>query len=135
METSHRQSIFGRAVHAEGKQTGVAVMGGNFRGNIERIRIIGREELTSSEIARDEFVLLLFQGIIPSLVDSLYIRMLWFATENASPRGHPSCPSAIPPLGPKFSQLNPSQKQVVAAMLAKDEPLVIVHGKLHELFI
>ncbi|KAL1940365.1 hypothetical protein VTO73DRAFT_8937 [Trametes versicolor] len=126
METTHGQNIVGHAVHAEGKQTGVKVAGGNFRGKIERIRVVGREELTSSEIARDEFILLLLQGTLPSLVDSPFIRMLWFPTEKA-PRGYRL--SSIPPLGPQFAQLNPSQNQVVAAMLAQDEPLVVVHGK------
>lgn len=133
METTHGQNIVGHAVHAEGKQTGVKVAGGNFRGKIERIRVVGREELTSSEIARDEFVLLLLQGTLPSLVESPFIRMLWFPTEKLSPRGHRL--SSIPPLGPQFSQLNPSQNQVVAAMLAQDEPLVVVHGKLYKLSI
>lgn len=132
METAHGQNIVGHAVHAEGKQTGVKVAGGNFRGKIERIRVVGREELTSWEIARDEFILLLLQGTLPSLVYSPFIRMLWFPTEKA-PRGHRL--PLISPLGPQFAQLNPSQNQVVAAMLAQDEPLVVVHGKLYRSLI
>lgn len=127
MDTTHGQRIIGNAVHAEGKRTGVKVTGSNFGGNVERIRVVGRHELTSSEIARDDFILRLLQGATPSLVDSPFIRMLWFPTGKASPRGHR--PTTNPLLGPQFSQLNPSQNQVVAAMLAQDEPLVVVHGE------
>lgn len=85
----------------------------------------GREELTSAELARDEFVLLLMQGVFPSLVESPYIRMLWFSTEK-SPRYEPT---AIPPFDPIVFKLNQSQKRVVGAMQAENDPLVIVHGK------
>ncbi|KAH9856811.1 hypothetical protein C2E23DRAFT_721458 [Lenzites betulinus] len=123
METAQGRSIVGHAVRAEGKDTGVKITGGNFRGGIERIRVIGREELTNSELAREEFILMLLQGLLPSLVESPYIRLVWFPTSHMYPRKH-----SVRPVDDRFQTLNASQKQVVAAMIAEDEPLVIVHG-------
>ncbi|OJT11526.1 ATP-dependent helicase upf1 [Trametes pubescens] len=123
IETEQGHSIVGNAVRADGKKTTVKIAGGNFRGNIKGVCVEGREELTSSELARDDFILRLLQGFLPSLVESPYIRMLWFATEKSPRHG----PTTIPPL-PKTFKLNRSQEQVVGAMQAETEPLVIVHG-------
>ncbi|KAI0827617.1 P-loop containing nucleoside triphosphate hydrolase protein [Trametes gibbosa] len=125
METAQGHSIVGHAVRTQGKGTGVVITGGKFRGDIERIRVVGREELTNSELAREEFVLSLLQGTTFSLVDSPYIRLLWFPTSHVYPRTH--LPTSIAPVGHQFT-LNQSQRDVVAAMTADNEPLVIVHG-------
>ncbi|EIW59192.1 uncharacterized protein TRAVEDRAFT_122448 [Trametes versicolor FP-101664 SS1] len=124
IENKQGHSVVGQAVRADGKKTTLKVTGGNLRGDIKSVRVEGREELTSAELARDEFVLLLLQGVFPSLVESPYIRMLWFSTEK-SPRYEPT---AIPPFDPKVFKLNQSQERVVGAMQGENEPLVIVHG-------
>ncbi|CDO72676.1 hypothetical protein BN946_scf184985.g96 [Trametes cinnabarina] len=127
METEHGDSIMGHAVRAEGKTTGVQITGGNYRGNIARIRVIGREELTGSEIARDVFLLHLLQGVSLPLVQSPFIQMLWFDAADLKPRA--IRPPSVP-LGLEHTdfKLNGSQAQVVAAMRSLEEPLVIVHG-------
>ncbi|KAI0644849.1 P-loop containing nucleoside triphosphate hydrolase protein [Trametes meyenii] len=127
METSHGQQVVGHAVHAEGKRTGVLVASGAFRGTIERIRIVGRKGLTHAELAREEFILLLLQGVLSSLTRSPYIRMLWLSDGRAQQRSRTAL--LTDPLGLHFSHINASQRQVVAAMLSQDdEPLVVVHG-------
>ncbi|KAI0363390.1 P-loop containing nucleoside triphosphate hydrolase protein [Pilatotrama ljubarskyi] len=126
MESVCGKTIVGHAVRSDGKQTGVKVTGGNFRVDVASIRVVGREELTHAELARDEFILLLLQGVLPSLVDSPYIKMLWFDTAQANRRVRR--PSESNMVCPRFPNMNQSQKEVVAAMLSGDEPLVIVHG-------
>ena len=92
LETTHGHTITGHAVHAEGKRTGVVVPGGNgcIRGGeilIERIRTVGREEPTLAERARDEFILRLLRGELPSLVQSPFVRALWFPEGAVGGRG------------------------------------------------
>ncbi|KAI9063954.1 hypothetical protein FKP32DRAFT_1611566 [Trametes sanguinea] len=127
METDHGHSIIGHAVRADGKQTGVQVIGGYHRGNIARIRVVGREEPTNPEVARDEFLLHLLQGVVSSLVESQFNRMLWFQTAPVKARAKKWLPSRLG-FVKAGGQLNGSQAQVVAAMRSLEEPLVIVHG-------
>ncbi|KAI1783950.1 P-loop containing nucleoside triphosphate hydrolase protein [Ganoderma leucocontextum] len=134
-ETTNGDRITGRAVHAEGKRTGVVVPGGNFRGEIERIRTVGREEPTHAERARDEFILLVLRGEVPSpsLARSSFVRALWFPL-SASAYGRGTRGSEGSDDGDEygwsasFAVLNASQKDVVRAMCSDDEPLVVVHG-------
>ncbi|KAH9888514.1 hypothetical protein C8Q73DRAFT_655707 [Cubamyces lactineus] len=126
MENEHGHSVIGRAVRSEGKQTGIKVTSGSVRvGAIARIRVVGREELTHSELARDQFLLHLLQGIHHSLDQSPYINMFWFETEKMRPKM--SHTLAVKGMVTWFP-LNESQKEVVAAMRSDNEPLVVVHG-------
>ncbi|KAJ2974699.1 hypothetical protein NUW54_g11853 [Trametes sanguinea] len=127
METDHGHTLIGHAVRADGKQTGVKVTGGYHRGNIARIRVVGREEPTNPEVARDEFLLHLLQGVVPSLVESRFNRMLWFQTAPVEARAKKWLPSRLS-FVKAGGKLNDSQAQVVAAMRSLEEPLVIVHG-------
>ena len=125
METSEGRQLIGQAIHANGKTTRVQVTSGNFRGDIERVRVEGREELTCAESARDEFLLRLLQGEI-SLRGSQFIDLLWFPSADQGkrqPRPLYNVPSYT-----AFAKLNDSQKSVAAAMIAENEPLVIAHG-------
>ncbi|KAM5545226.1 hypothetical protein V8D89_001337 [Ganoderma adspersum] len=140
LETTYGHTITGHAVHAEGKRTGVVVSGGNgFRGEIERIRTVGREEPTLAERARDEFILLLLRGELPSLVQSPFVRALWFpeAAAAAAGRGRALAGREGGDDGDEdggygwtasYADLNAAQKEVVRAMWADGEPLVVVHG-------
>ncbi|RPD58077.1 P-loop containing nucleoside triphosphate hydrolase protein [Lentinus tigrinus ALCF2SS1-7] len=132
LETAHGHTVTGHAVRAEGKETGIKIAGGNLRGGIERIRVIGREELTHSELARDEFILLLLRGHIASLTESPFIRLLWFpptikSVPQRSPVGWASATELRIP-GTAYSMLNASQKEVVHAMWSGHEQLVVAHG-------
>lgn len=118
---------YGQAIKAEGKATTVQLVRGRISGTVESVRVIGREEPTNAERARDEFLLRLLRGEI-SLADSELIQLLWFPT-----------PVVLSRLGAKqrlsssvFSHLglNPSQEQVANAMILGAGPLVIAHGSL-----
>ncbi len=131
LETAHGQSVIGHAVRSEGKETGIKVVGGNFRGAVERIRVIGREESTNAELARDGFILLVLRGEIASLTESPFICTLWFP-----PNTPPQRPSRVR-IGIRdtaiqvpgaYMKLNASQREVVDAMWCDDEPLVVAHG-------
>ncbi|PIL29510.1 hypothetical protein GSI_08318 [Ganoderma sinense ZZ0214-1] len=142
LETTHGRTITGHAVHAEGKRTGVAVHGGNFRGDIQSIRTVGREEPTLAERARDEFILRLLRGEVRSLVQSAFVRALWFpegppgkgrrtgSYQNQREGGDDGDEDADDEYGwsMSFAMLNAAQKEVVRAMWSDDEPLVVVHG-------
>ncbi|KAI1783492.1 P-loop containing nucleoside triphosphate hydrolase protein [Ganoderma leucocontextum] len=135
LETTNGDRITGHAVHAEGKRTDVVVPGGNFRGEIERIRTVGREEPTHAERARDEFILLLLRGEVPSpsLARSSFVRALWFPlSASAYGRGTRGIEGSNDGdeygWSASFAALNASQKDVVRAMCSDEEPLVVVHG-------
>ncbi|KAI0712798.1 P-loop containing nucleoside triphosphate hydrolase protein [Cerioporus squamosus] len=130
LETACGHTVMGHAVRSEGKQTGIRVVGGNFRGEVERIRVVGREEYTNSELARDEFILLVLRGEIPSLTESPFIEMLWFPLKTA-PQRPVRARAAIADTrvaSATYMKLNPPQREVVDAMWSEDEPLVVAHG-------
>ena len=125
IDTPHGQ-VSGRAVRASGKETGVVLTGGSVRGEVQRIRVIGREEQTNPERARDAFVLSALQGSIQSIAHSSpFIRALWFSSSIFMPR---AVSSVVEGSSPAFMSLNTSQKNVVRAMLSEDESIVVVHG-------
>ncbi len=131
MENAFGQRVVGRAVKADGKQTTIHLLKGNFHGGIERVSVQGREESTCAENGRDEFILRLLrresylQGEETSRQGQRFINLLWF------PMYEPiriSRPQHTPPRDAAFMDLNDSQRQVAAAMISITEPLVIAHG-------
>ncbi|CCM06043.1 uncharacterized protein FIBRA_08289 [Fibroporia radiculosa] len=126
LDTEDGKTIYGQAIRAEGKSTTIKVTEGRFRRGIGSIRVVGREEPTNAERARDEFILRVLYGEA-SLSRSLLIQMLWF-------------PSALGPAQCNITQkstpenistereLNASQARVVESMISLTSPLVIVHG-------
>jgi len=125
MTNQEGREFVGRAEHSRGKDTTVKLHQSNLLGNVERVRVVGREELTTSERARDEFVLHVLQGRW-SMINSRFIRLLWFPSP-VNPRKTGVC-LASTHLSSKH--LNESQRTVIGAMIADDLPLVIAHGKL-----
>ncbi|KAI0800454.1 P-loop containing nucleoside triphosphate hydrolase protein [Fomes fomentarius] len=117
--------IRAHAVSSKGKSTGLRVFQGKFQGKVKNVSIVGREEATLTECARDEFLLRVLQGAV-RLDASPYVRMLWYPEGKKA--GKKSKGAKVPVGVPLIMTLNPSQKRVVAAMLADDEPLVVVHG-------
>jgi len=124
MTTGDGREFIGRAQRAEGKKTTIQLQRGNLSGTVERIRIMGREELTGSERARDEFVLLVLRGE-RTLDESLFIRLLWFTCRTNLQRTN----EVVRSTHLLTKTLNESQRSVVGAMLAEQLPLVITHGK------
>lgn len=125
LDTTHGDSIVGQAVGAEGKRTKVQIVRGHLHGDVETVRVVGREELTNAEQAREEFLLLLLRGEA-SLDQSLFIRILWFPSTFAS---------TISARGAYYQStsfshfnLNPSQEKVANAMVSDPGALVIAHG-------
>jgi hypothetical protein len=125
MTNADGQEFVGRANRAEGKATTIQLQRGTLSGTIKRVRIMGREEFTASERARDEFILLVLRGE-RTLDDSLFIRLLWFPPLPNLPKT--SNESAI---STRYISkgLNDSQHGVIGAMLDVQIPLVIAHGQ------
>ena len=139
-ETECGKQVVGHAVRAEGKETGVKITQGGFRGvaSIKSVRVVGREEQTNAERARDAFVLRALKGAFTSLTESPFVKMLWFPDPTPRDRGAARRASVSPRIdddqedegerfGDVFNGLNPSQKGVVRAMWST-EPLVVAHG-------
>ena len=136
------KQMVGQAVRAEGKETGVKITQGGFRGGvaaIKSVRVVGREEQTNAERARDAFVLRALQGAFTSLAESPFVKMLWFPDPTPRDRGAARRASVSPRIdddqedegegfGDVFNGLNPSQKGVVRAMWSTEQPLVVAHG-------
>ena len=116
----------GRAKVALGKTTEIVLNNGrSISGAIESVRTIGREELTTSERARDEYILQALRGE-RTTQESPFIHYLWFSP----PKMATQAPSfyTISLSSSIASSLNESQKGVIKAMLDDSVPLVIAHG-------
>lgn len=116
-DTSGREYT-GRARGAHGKHTTIGFSGERLTGTLQSVKVVGRQELTNSERARDEFVLLLLRGE-RFLRDYPFIQRVWFPRDNTA--------RVDPPLLTEIPGLNDSQLQVVSAMIGPS-PLVVVHG-------
>jgi hypothetical protein len=55
MTNGDGQEFIGRTQHAEGKVTTIKLQQGNLSGVVERVRIVGKEELTVSERGYEVF--------------------------------------------------------------------------------
>jgi regulator of nonsense transcripts 1 len=122
-ESGHE--FIGRARHAEGKTTTIKLNDRSFSGDVQKVRVIGRQELTSAEKSRDEFMLHVLQGQ-KTLRNSTFIRRLWFPSHRKHRSGNRT---QNPPALSYISDLNQSQNEAVSAMVSESEPLVIVHGE------
>jgi regulator of nonsense transcripts 1 len=129
MTNQEGQEFIGCASHARGKSTTVQLRQGSLSGVVERVRVIGREELTMSERARDEFVLLVLRGE-RSMSNSPF-RILWFP----SVRHLPKVTEVLTSTHLLTNALNESQRKVVGAMHADHLPLVITHGRFFHAYL
>lgn len=118
------REFIGRARSSVGKTTTIKFAHQSFSGIVQNVRVIGRQELTYSEKARDEFLLHVLQGK-KTLRNSTFIRKLWFPPHRKHRSGNRTENFAPPKLN--LPNLNPSQVEAVSAMISK-EPLIIVHG-------
>jgi hypothetical protein len=114
----------GRADGANGRVTDIKFDRGQFlMGGLAAVRVVGKEELTNAERARDEFLLLALRGEL-QVTDAKFIRFLWFprltdAQElNATGFG----------IASRVSSLNDSQNRALERMMSA-RPIVIVQGE------
>ncbi|KAJ4468669.1 P-loop containing nucleoside triphosphate hydrolase protein [Lentinula edodes] len=122
----------GEAVRAKGKTTEISFRQGiSEASNISSVRIVGLEEPTPAEKARDTLLLRVLKDE-DKLLDADFVRYLWFRTrEDEQILLYPSPDFAgsthSNALKPYVRHLNDSQARVVTAMTSND-PIVIVHG-------
>ncbi|KAJ3927266.1 MAG: P-loop containing nucleoside triphosphate hydrolase protein [Lentinula lateritia] len=122
----------GEAVRAKGKTTEIAFRQAiSEASNISSVRIVGLEEPTPAEKARETLLLRVLKDE-DKLLDADFVRYLWFRTREdeqillyLSPDFASSTHSNA--LKPYVRHLNDSQARVVTAMTSND-PIVIVHG-------
>jgi len=111
---------------AEGRRSS-AMTERALKGDVSRIRVIGREERTNAEQAQYRF---LKSSLTKTLHVPSFVNVIWFPgktrfleryEEVDLSRGHES---------QVLDKLNKSQREIVSAMLSTDprDSLVIVHG-------
>lgn len=123
MEDQHGNRVFGKSIAAKGKTTKITSRSKALRGELSSIHVLGIEEPTLAERARDELLLHTTMGE-HDLLQSDFIRYLWFPSQQDRRILAVIDP---PPVEVINSDLNASQQQVVSAMTS-DRPLTIVHG-------
>jgi regulator of nonsense transcripts 1 len=124
MTDVHGREFMGRAIHAEGKETTIRAQSATTSGTFQRVRVVGREDLTNSERARNEFVLLVLRGE-RTLAESPFVRYIWFPSEDELQR------SPVESTSHNISEeMNDSQRKVIAAMVSEQTDLIITHGRL-----
>ncbi|KAE9397707.1 P-loop containing nucleoside triphosphate hydrolase protein [Gymnopus androsaceus JB14] len=122
----------GQAKGAKGKTTHIHFQQGISTSHaIQSVRVIGLDEPTTSEKARDSLLLRVLQDEA-KLTDAEFVRFIWFKTEEDTRRlQQPSVSLHINGslLEPHLKHLNASQVGVVAAMVNVNlNPVVVVHG-------
>ncbi|KAH8115120.1 hypothetical protein DFH11DRAFT_1591562 [Phellopilus nigrolimitatus] len=117
----------GKAQGVRGKQTFVKSSRSNSSKSIQHVRVLGREELTNAETARNGFLLHLLQGKRTLLSPEYpFIRHLWLAGKSMP--SYAQITHATIRKGQNGRPLNQSQANVVEAMLERASPFVIAHG-------
>jgi hypothetical protein len=116
-----RGQMVSRVGGVKGRTTTLMSLRGRLDGAVKSIQVVGREDLTVAERARDEYILLLLMNQ-RCLRTSDFVRTVWFPTALPAPRGPPQHPTTQRP------SLNPSQSRVVDAMMNPTIPLVVVQG-------
>ena len=94
---------------------------------VTSISVIGREESTNAERARDEYILQLLQGKTSiDSPDAPFISHIWFPQPVKSLQ----CKARAKTLrvGREGRYLNQSQSNVVEAMVCSQNPITLVHG-------
>ncbi|PIL32978.1 hypothetical protein GSI_05096 [Ganoderma sinense ZZ0214-1] len=123
------------AIGVEGKQTTLKLLGkSELPDNVKKVCVVGREDPTNAELARDKFVLRVMQGV-EAMDESPFVKMLWFPppSQGKGKGGHrkkkaKAVEEDVQITSPLFQKLNRSQQAVVKAMIGKAELFVIGHG-------
>ncbi len=119
----------GNATHVKGKKTTIKFENKKYpsKGGVQRIDVVGRQEATNSERARDEFIFLVMTGQ-KSLRRSPFIRSLWFPEWKNTHIQQTIVDVKDADNIVTSLKLNKSQRAAVHAMVG-DSPIVIVHGE------
>ncbi|KAF9558500.1 P-loop containing nucleoside triphosphate hydrolase protein [Agrocybe pediades] len=120
----------GNAQAAKGKKTTIKVQGNMGKSQLASVTVIGRQEPTNPERARDELIhrLLINQT---DLRRSPFIRAVWFPKWKNTTLDNEDCADGLGARDPHFeavvSTLNDSQKHVVSEMIF-GQHIVVTHG-------
>ncbi|KAJ6468012.1 P-loop containing nucleoside triphosphate hydrolase protein [Mycena vitilis] len=118
------QEFTGRADGVQGRVTDIKFKHAALTGELATVRVVGKEELTNSEKARDEFILLALLGEL-NVTDARFIRLLWFLEPEK--RGEIAAPAMLQTITTRVHGLNASQARTVSKMMS-NMPIVIVQG-------
>ncbi|KAJ7079450.1 P-loop containing nucleoside triphosphate hydrolase protein [Mycena belliarum] len=115
----------GRADGVNGRVTDIKFDGGrSLVGNLAAVRVVGKEEFTNAERARDELILLMLRGEL-KITDARFVSLLWFPQPTDAQELSP--PGSVQPFNVS-SFLNVSQNQALERMTSFARPIVIVQG-------
>ncbi|THH13352.1 hypothetical protein EW146_g6849 [Bondarzewia mesenterica] len=121
----------GRATRTQGKQTTVRITKA-IQGDVKRIRVHGREELTNAENAQYQFISFVLRGRVKLNQSSNFIKLVWFSiVSHPNLKGGVGIGRSMPSTALQtLDKLNDSQREVVEVMLSGEggKSLVIVHG-------
>lgn len=131
MTNTAGQEYIGHARGAQGRTTTIGFLGARLTGELQSVRVVGRQDLTNTEKARDEFILLVLRGQ-RSLQESQFIKLLWFPPSGSRRRRKPITVDDTKLILIPLQSLNESQSRVATAMIS-DRPIVIAHGKISNL--
>jgi regulator of nonsense transcripts 1 len=125
MANTSGQEFTGRAEGVQGRVTDIKFDHAALTGELAAVRVVGKEEPTNSEKARDEFILLAFRGE-PKVTDARFIRLLWFL--DSEERGELASPATRGTIATRVPGLNTSQMRTLDRMTST-MPIVIVQGE------
>jgi regulator of nonsense transcripts 1 len=125
MTNASGQEFTGRADGVKGRITDIKFDYAALTGELTAVRVVGKEELTNSEKARDEFLLLALRGEL-KVTDARFVRLLWFLEPEQ--RGELTAPATSGTIATRVRGLNGSQMRALARMIST-MPIVIVQGE------
>jgi regulator of nonsense transcripts 1 len=126
MTNKSGQEFIGRADGAKGRTTDIKFKGTALTGELAMVRVVGKEELTNAEKARDEFILLALRGEL-QVTDARFLRLLWFSeSEQREEALH--VPSTLQTVTTRVPGLNASQTRTLEKMIST-MPVVVVQGE------
>ncbi|KAJ7213060.1 P-loop containing nucleoside triphosphate hydrolase protein [Mycena pura] len=125
MTNTSGQEFTGRAEGVQGRVTDIKFDHAALTGELAAVRVVGKEELTNSEKARDEFMLRALRGEL-KITDARFIRLLWFM--GPEERGELALPATRGTISTRVPGLNMSQMRTLNRMTST-MPIVIVQGE------
>ncbi|KAF8197771.1 hypothetical protein K438DRAFT_1967328 [Mycena galopus ATCC 62051] len=125
MTTTSGQGFTGCADGLKGRITDIKFEKTALIGELTAVRAVGKEELTNSEKACNEFILWALCGEL-QVPDSQFIRLFWFFEPEQ--RGDLAVPAICGMIATRVPALNISQTRALAKMISP-MPIAIVQGE------